>query len=84
MRHPCRSVGDSAADPHESHWQALVADVVSHLFVAAVENKGNDVVVEDPKTGQGQPCREAGGVLLGDAQVAKALWVLLLEIVKDP
>src|ERR1017187_4574920 len=71
MREANWSVTHAAADAHDLHVRAVVADVVSDLLQAAQGREVADGVGENRVTLQRKAGSEARHVLLGDADVEK-------------
>ncbi len=84
MGHTLRRVGDPASNAYQRNRQFLVADIISHLFVAPVQHKRNDIIQINLKTRHGETCRKTHHILLGHAKIKEPIPILILEIIKHP
>ncbi len=83
VRVALRAVGESAADGHDAHRQAMVTDVVAHLLEAAQRREVGDRVREDDLAEVREPRGDAHHVLLGHADVEVLLWQRVAEALED-
>jgi hypothetical protein len=84
VAHPHGGVGNAAAGSDQHYREVLVADVVTDLFVTAVEDERDDIVDKHLLPGKRQASCKADGVLLGDPHVAETVRVLLFELIEHP